>query len=122
MSHDRPMRLEPDGRSAPERADAEDLRAVIVRALVATPIDDDALRRGIWSFVGNERNAGGPAGQVIIALTDVVGEAGLTPASVHHARLSQVISWCVEAYGGHPGDPARPTAGAPSLPRPASNR
>ena len=102
----RPLRREPNERSALERADAEDLRAVIVTALAATPIDEAALRRGVWTFVGNERNAGVSAGQVIMALTDLVGEAGLMPPSTQQARLRQVILWCVEAYFGHLGGDA----------------
>src|SRR5689334_21498710 len=82
MSRTRPVQLDPDGRSTSALADAEDLRSVIVTALAATPVDEDALRRGIWTFVGNERSAGAPPGHVIMALSDLVGEADLTPASV----------------------------------------
>ena len=118
------MRLEPDERSAPELADAQDLRSVIVTALAVTPVDEDALRRGIWTFVANERNAGASPGQVIIVLGDLVGEADLTPASVHQAQLRQVILWCVEAYFGHLGGDivGRETEAFADEPRPASRR
>ena len=124
MSRTRPMRLEAGERTAPERADAEDLRSVIVTALAASPVDEDALRRGIWTFVGNERNAGASPGHVIIALTDLVGTADLTPASMHRARLRQVILWCVEAYFGHLGGDVvgRETDAFADVPRPPSNR
>jgi len=124
MSRTRPMRLDAGARSAPERADAEDLRSVIVAALAAAPVDEDSLRRGIWTFVGNERDAGASPGQVIIALTDLVREKGVTPTSTHQARLRQVILWCVEAYFGHLGGDVlgRETEAFADLPRPASNR
>jgi hypothetical protein len=123
MSRARAMRLEPRERTAHERADADDLRSVIVTALAATPTDENALRRGVWTLVGNQRNAGASAGSVILALTDLVDAAELTPSALHQTRLRQVILWCVEAYFGHlGGDVLRPSARAPSLPRPASNR
>ena len=124
MSRYRPMKLERDERSAPERADAEDLRSVIVTALAAVPVDEDALRHRVWTLVGNERNAGASPGQVIIALTDLVSEARLAPASVHQTRLRQVILWCVEAYFGHLGGDVldREANEFLDLPRPASNR
>ena len=90
-------------RSALERADAADLRSVIAAALAANPVDEDALRRGVWTLVGTERDAGASPGQVIMALTDLVGEAGLAPFSEQQARLRRVILWCVEAYFGHLG-------------------
>jgi hypothetical protein len=117
------MRLDPAARSAPALADAEDLRSVIAKAL-ATPIDEDGLRRGVWTFVGTERDAGASPGEVIIALTDLVVAAELAPGLVHQARLRQVILWCVEAYFGHlGGDVSGLEIDAfGDLPRPASNR
>ena len=93
-------------RSATQLADAEDLHAVISAALAATPIDDAALRRGVWTLVGMERDAGASPGYVIIGLTDLVDMAPLAPTSVKQARLRQVILWCVEAYFGHLGGDA----------------
>ena len=97
---------------------------MIATALAAMPIDESALRRGVWTFVGTERDAGASPGQVIIALTDLVGEADLPPGLVHQARLRQVILWCVEAYFGHLGGDVsgRETDAFEDLPRPASNR
>jgi hypothetical protein len=111
-------------RSPAQLLDAEDLRSVISAALAATPIDEASLRRGVWTLVGMERDAGASPGYIIIALTDLVDMAPLTPASVKEARLRQVILWCVEAYFGHLGgevlarDPELVARG----PRRASNR
>ena len=123
MNRTRPMRLDPAARSAPALADAEDLRSVIAKAL-ATPIDEDGLRRGVWTFVGTERDAGASPGEVIIALTDLVVAAELAPGLVHQARLRQVILWCVEAYFGHLGGDVSGLEidALGDLPRPASIR
>jgi hypothetical protein len=114
----------PGARGAAELADAADLRLVIAAALAASPVDEDGLRRGIWTFVGTERNAGASPGQVIMALTDIVGEAGLTPVALQQARLRRVILWCVEAYFGHLGGAVlgREADAFADLPRPSSNR
>jgi hypothetical protein len=114
----------PGARGAAELVDAADLRAAIAAALAKSPIDEDALRRGVWTFVGTERNAGASPGQVIMSLTDLVGEAGLAPVSRQQARLRRVILWCVEAYFGHLGGDVlgRETGAFADLPRPASNR
>jgi hypothetical protein len=93
----------PAPRSAADLADAADLRSVISAALTETPIDDDMLRRGVWTFVGVERDAGASPGQVIIDLTDLLNSAQIKPLPVHEARLRQMILWCVEAYFGHLG-------------------
>ena len=100
-----PLPVAPDrtARSALELADAADLRSVIVAALAAKPVDEAALRHGVWTLVGTERDAGASPGQVIMALTDLVGEAGVAPVSQQQARLRRVILWCVEAYFGHLG-------------------
>ncbi|HWH51502.1 MAG TPA: hypothetical protein VN651_08150 [Gemmatimonadaceae bacterium] len=111
-------------RSTPDLTDAADLRSVIVAALAAKPVDEDALRRGVWTLVGTERDAGASPGQVILALTELVDEARLSPEPVHQARLRGVILWCVEAYFGHlGGDPLDRNGGAlTDSPRPSSNR
>ena len=93
----------PAPRSAADLADADDLRSVISAALIETPIDDDRLRHGVWTFVSVERAAGASPGQVIIELTGLLNAAEITPVRDHEARLRQVILWCVEAYFGHLG-------------------
>jgi len=86
-----------------ELADAQDLRSVIAAALATTPVDQESLRRGVWTYVGAERHAGAPAGRVIVTLTELVEEAGLEPASIRQSVMRRVILWCVEAYFGRLG-------------------
>lgn len=119
-----PAAPDPAMRSALELADAADLRSVIAAALAANPVDEDALRRGVWTLVGTERDAGASPGQVIMSLTDLVGEAGLAPFSEQQARLRRVILWCVEAYFGHLGGDVlgREPHAFGDLPQPESNR
>ena len=90
-------------RSDTERADARDLRSVIAAALATTPVDEDALRRGVWTYVGAERHAGESPGRVIMALTELLEKARLEPASARQPLMRLVILWCVEAYFGHLG-------------------
>jgi len=97
-----PMPSEPRARGASELADAAQLRATIAKELAATPVDEEALRRDVWTYVGTERHAGASPGQVIMALTDLVG-GGSGAAPLQQARLRRVILWCVEAYFGHLG-------------------
>lgn len=111
-------------RNAAQLADAEDLQSVISAALAATPIDEAALRRGVWTLVGMERDAGASPGYIIIALTDLVDTSPLTPEAVKQARLRQMILWCVEAFFGHLGGDAleRDPNVVANAPRTASNR
>jgi hypothetical protein len=110
-------------RSVAGVADAADLRSMIATALAADPINEDALRRGVWTFVRAERDAGAQPGQVIIALTALVDAASLGPPLVRQARLRQVILTCVEAYFGHLGGNAvSGDSKATIAPRRASNR
>jgi hypothetical protein len=90
-------------RTIEEIADANDLRSVIQKALTATPVDDTMLRRGVWTYVGLERAAGTPPGQVILALNELIDEAAVTPLKARHELTRRVILWCVEAYFGHLG-------------------
>jgi hypothetical protein len=111
-------------RGAAELADAADLRSAVAASLAARPIDELALRRNVWMLVATERTAGASPSHVISTLNDLIDEAALTPVAVRHARLRQVILWCVDAYFGHLGDDVLRREGnaGPSLPRPASNR
>ena len=93
-------------RTAADLADSTDLRSVISTGLAESPIDEEGLRRGVWTYVGVERDAGVSPGDVIIALTELVDGAHLTPMSNHTQRLRQLILWCVEAYFGHLGGEA----------------
>lgn len=104
---DRPPDDLPAERSPAELADAEDLRSVISAALAATPVDEQSLRRGVWTYVGAERQAGVSPGHVIVALTDLVDAAGIAPAAARETLMRRVILWCVEAYFGHLGGEVR---------------
>jgi hypothetical protein len=83
--------------------DSHDLRAVILEALGVLHVDDEALRRGVWTYVGAERHKGTSPGHVIMALTEIVDMANLQPLSARQAITRRVILWCVEAYFGHLG-------------------
>jgi len=98
-------------RTAEEIVDVIDLRAVIREALTAIPIDDTALRRGVWTYVGVERHAGTSPGHVIMVLNDLIDAAKVAPVSVHAALTRRVILWCVEAYFGHLGGDVAGRAG-----------
>lgn len=93
----------PPPRSLEDIEDAQDLRSVIANALGATPIDELALRRGVWTYVGAERHAGTSPGRVIMALTDLIEAATIAPPADRQALMRSVILWCVEAYFGHLG-------------------
>jgi hypothetical protein len=119
-----PFAAVPTARSEADLIDAADLRAAITEALDATPIDDEALRRAVWTFVGTERHAGTTPGHVIIALTELMTQAQITSLADRQAATRRVILWCVEAYFGHLGGDVH--GAHPGMlvdaPRPASRR
>lgn len=86
-----------------ELEDAQDLRSVIVAALDATPMDEGALRRGVWTYVTAEHDLGTPPGTVIVTLTELVDASTARPPLVQEALVRRVILWSVEAYFGHLG-------------------
>jgi len=90
-------------RTLAQHRDARDLRAVIVEALAAAPIDEQALRDGVWTYVRGERAVGVAPGVVILALTDMVERAKIVPDVARTERTRDVILWCVEAYFGQLG-------------------
>jgi hypothetical protein len=98
-------------RSAVSLADSRDLRAAVASLLGATPLDEDALREAVWTYVGTERDAGVSPGLVIMSLTEAVGRATITPEALREPLTRNVILWSVEAYFGHlGGDVFRVTA------------
>ena len=90
-------------RTLAQHRDAHDLRAVIVEALAAVPIDEQKVRDGVWTYRRGEREAGVAPGVVILALTDMVERAKIVPDAARAARTREVILWCVEAYFGQRG-------------------
>jgi hypothetical protein len=90
-------------RTIAQHHDARDLRAAIVEALAATPVDDQTLRDRVWTYVRGEREVGVAPGVVILALTDMVARAKIAPDAARDARTRDVILWCVEAYFGQRG-------------------
>src|SRR5687768_10546868 len=71
---------------APQRTfagleDARDLRAAIAAALGTTPLDEQLLRDGIWTYVGAERDAGVPPDRVISALAGIIAAAPIASVS-----------------------------------------
>jgi hypothetical protein len=111
---------DPDARSLEAIVDASDLRSVMSTALAARPVDEAALRRGVWTYVGNERQAGASPGRIIDALTSIIDEAKLETRAQHIALARRVTLWCVEAYFGHLGGAAigQPPIGAADAPAP----
>ena len=100
---DRPPPARAATRTVEQFHDAHDFRAVIVGALRALPVAERTLRDGVWTYVRAEREVGVAPGVVILALTEMVEAAGLSPREIELARTRQVILWCVEAYFGHLG-------------------
>ena len=100
---DRPPPARADTRTLDQHRDAGDLRAVIVEALAAAPIDEQALRDGVWTYVRGARQVGVAPGVVILALTDMVERAKIVPDVARIAWTRDVILWCVEAYFGQLG-------------------
>ena len=90
-------------RTLAQHRDARDLRAVIVDALAATPVERQVLRDGVWTYVRGERQVGVAPGVVILALTDMVERAKLVPDDARAFWTREVILWCVEAYFGQLG-------------------
>ena len=92
----------PSERTLEEVAEAEDLRSVIAAALATTPVDEQSLRRGVWTYVSCERDMGMSPGDVMTRLTSIV-EASSAPCPARDVVMRQVMVWCVEAYFGHLG-------------------
>jgi hypothetical protein len=90
-------------RTYAQAEDTADLEAVITAALSASPIDITALRRGIWTYVGEERHAGTSPGLVVLELTKLIDASVRSSAMERAAVTKRVMLWCVEAYFGQLG-------------------
>lgn len=91
-------------RTLAQAEDTTDLEAAISAALVATPIDITALRRGVWTYVGEERHVGTSPGIVILKLTELVDASARSSKMERAAITKRVILWTVEAYFGQLGN------------------
>lgn len=96
---------EPHAQAEPTRTlaqleDQADLESVICEALAAHPVDETMLRRGIWTYVGVERQAGRSPGRVILTLTELIERSQRTSMMEQRAVMQRVIIWSVEAYFG----------------------
>jgi hypothetical protein len=99
---DRPVRQ--PTRTLAHVEDTADLAAVISAALAQRPLDEAALRRGVWTYVGEERQSGTAPGRVILALTELIDSSGTATTTMERLAVTRrVILWCVEAYFGHLG-------------------
>jgi hypothetical protein len=109
-------------RSFAQAEDTTDLEAVITAALRASPIEVTALRRGVWTYVGEERHVGTSPGRVILELTQLIDASARSSAMERAAITKRVILWCVEAYFGQLGGEAdwKPADDAPGPSRPQS--
>ena len=94
-------------RTFAQAEDTTDLEAVISAALTAAPIDITALRRGVWTYVGEERHVGTSPGRVILELTKLIDASVRSSAMERAAITKRVILWCVEAYFGQLGGEIR---------------
>ncbi len=86
-----------------ELEDAQDLRSMIAAALASMPVDEESLRRAVWTYVRAEHDLGASPGSVIVALTELVDASTIGPPLVRQSVMRQVILWCVEAYFGYLG-------------------
>jgi hypothetical protein len=99
----RPQTPRAPTRTLAQAQDTQDLESVISAALAARPIDESMLRRGVWTYVGEERHAGTSPGRVILALTELIEKATTSSMMEQQAVMRRVILWCVEAYFGRLG-------------------
>jgi hypothetical protein len=99
----RPSTTRPPTRTLAQVEDSQDLESVISAALAARPIDESMLRRGVWTYVGEEHHAGTSPGLVILTLTELIEKSKATSKVEQQAVMRRVILWCVEAYFGHFG-------------------
>src|SRR3954470_17160983 len=100
----RPRTPRAETRTLAQLEDSQDLESVICEALAARPIDESMLRRGVWTYVGEEHQAGTSPGRVILTLTELIEKSKTTSKMEQQAVMRRVILWCVEAYFGHLGD------------------
>src|SRR5438552_3783575 len=89
-----------------------DYRSVITSALEARPFDEESVHDCVCTYVRAERDRGRTSSDVIVALTELVEQKGLTSRRVRHALTRQVIPWCITAYFGPRVSPDQSSAAA----------
>ncbi|HXT17598.1 MAG TPA: hypothetical protein VN706_18290 [Gemmatimonadaceae bacterium] len=99
----RPSAPREQTRTLAQFEDTRDLESVIAAALAVRPIDESMLRRGVWTYVGEERHAGRSPGPVILTLTQLIEQSKSTSKMEQQAVMRRVILWAVEAYFGQLG-------------------
>jgi len=90
-------------RTLAQLEDRLDLASVVSEALAAHPVDETMLRRGVWTYVGEERQAGTSPGRVFLTLTELIERSPRTSVMEQRAVMQRVILWSVEAYFGRLG-------------------
>ena len=101
--------------SPEELEDAQDLRAVIAAALGASPVDEESLCRGVWTYVRAERDLGASPESVIVVLTELVDASMVGAPAVRQSMMRRIIRWCVQAHFGYlEGELTGGSANAPS--------
>ncbi len=80
-----------------EIEDAQDLQSVIATALASTVVDQDALRKAVWTYVGAKRDVRARPGAVIVTLTELVEASPVTPRAERGDLTRRGILWGVGA-------------------------
>ena len=99
----RPSARRAIARTAAQLEDTHDLESVMSAALATRPIDASMLRRGVWTYVEDARQAGTSPGRVILTLTELIEQTKSGSRMEQQAIMRRAILWCVEAYFGHLG-------------------
>lgn len=87
--------------SLEELEDAQDLQAVIAAALSATPVDEESLCRGVWTYVRAERDLGTSPESVVAVLTELVDASMIGAPADRQSMMQRMIRWCVQAHFGY---------------------
>ena len=107
-------------RSAEDRAEAGELRAVIAASLLQVPKNEFTLRTAVGSFVQAECRSGVPPATVITRLAALVEDAEISPTAARLQLLRRVILWGVEFYFGQVDDDGLGARSRGQLPTPTA--
>jgi hypothetical protein len=87
-------------------AGIRDLQTAISAALEDGPIDENLLRREVWTYVRLQCQTGTVPAHVVMLLTELIEAATLAPTVDRQVLSRLVIRSCVEAYFGRLGSGA----------------